>query len=62
MTSYKDNPKFCLLPFMTLNARPNGQVKVCSQAMNTIAIKKKRTVDNLKEDGGEYWNLTQEFS
>jgi len=45
---------------MTLNTRPNGQVKTCSQVMNMTAIKKRRTVDNLLEEGGEYWNLTKD--
>lgn len=29
--SWKDNPKFCILPFMVLNMRPHGTMKMCSQ-------------------------------
>jgi MoaA/NifB/PqqE/SkfB family radical SAM enzyme len=57
---YSKNKKFCLLPFMTLNTRPNGHVKPCSQVMGMTPIKKSRTADNLLEEGGEYWNLTKD--
>lgn len=58
MDYYKNNPRFCLMPFITLNTRPNGQIKPCSQVKGMIPIKKNRVVDNLLEDGGTYWNLT----
>jgi len=58
--SCKDNPKFCLLPFMTLNSRPNGQVKPCSQVMDMPPIKKNSTEDNILEQPADYWNLTKD--
>lgn len=60
MKDYKNNPKFCMLPFMTLNTRPNGHIKPCSQVMGMKPIKKGRTSDNLMTQGGEYWNLTKD--
>ena len=57
MKDYKNNPRFCLLPFMVLNTRPNGQVKTCSQAMNLIPLKKNSTVDNLLYSKEDFWNL-----
>ena len=60
MKDYKSNPKFCMLPFMTLNTRPNGQVKPCSQVMGMVPLKKDRTAENLMQPGGEYWNLTKD--
>jgi hypothetical protein len=56
---YKNNPKFCLMPFITLNTRPNGQVKPCSQVMDMPAIKINSTVDNILESKEDYLNLTK---
>ena len=58
--SCKDNPKFCLLPFITLNTRPNGQVKPCSQVMDMPAIKKSTTADTIVESTNEFFNLTKD--
>ena len=60
MKDYKKNPKFCMLPFMTLNTRPNGQIKPCSQVMGMKPIKKDRNVKNLMEPGGDFLNLTKD--
>jgi len=56
--SCKDNPKFCLLPFITLNTRPNGQVKPCSQVMDMPAIKKDSTADTILDSKTDFFNLT----
>ena len=57
---YKNNPKFCLLPFITLNTRPNGQVKPCSQVMDMPAIKHNCTADTILTANTEYLNLTKD--
>lgn len=45
---------------MTLNTRPNGQVKPCSQVMDMPPIKKNSTVENILEAPADYWNLTED--
>jgi len=57
---YKDNPKFCLMPFITLNTRPNGQVKPCSQVMDMPGIKKDTTVETILESKNRPCNLTKD--
>ena len=48
------------MPFITLNTRPNGQVKPCSQVMNMTPIKKNTTVENLIESPNPHYNLTKD--
>lgn len=55
---YKDNPKFCLMPFITLNTRPNGQVKPCSQVMGMPGIKQCTTADTILQSSNRALNLT----
>ena len=57
---YKDEPRFCLLPFITLNTRPNGQVKPCSQVMDMPGIKKNTTVETILESTNTPCNLTKD--
>lgn len=57
---YKDKPKFCLMPFITLNTRPNGQVKPCSQVMDMPGIKKDTTVETILESKNRPCNLTKD--
>lgn len=57
---YKDKPKFCLVPFITLNTRPNGQVKPCSQVMDMPGIKKDTTVETILESKNRPCNLTKD--
>lgn len=57
---YKNNPHFCLLPFMALNTRPNGGVKPCSDVMNMPPIKKNTTEVSLLDSNNDYHNLTKE--
>jgi len=57
---YKDKPKFCLLPFITLNTRPNGQVKPCSQVMDMPGIKKNTTVETILGSTNTPCNLTKD--
>lgn len=57
---YKDKSKFCLMPFITLNTRPNGQVKPCSQVMDMPGIKKDTTVETILESKNRPCNLTKD--
>ena len=57
---YKDKPKFCLMPFITVNTRPNGQVKPCSQVMDMPGIKKDTTVETILESKNRPCNLTKD--
>ena len=57
---YKDKTKFCLMPFITLNTRPNGQVKPCSQVMDMPGIKKDTTVETILESKNRPCNLTKD--
>ena len=57
---YKDNSKFCLMPFITLNTRPNGQVKPCSQVMGMPGIKKDTTVETILDSKNRACNLTKD--
>lgn len=57
---YKDNPHFCLLPFMALNTRPNGGIKPCSDVMEMPPIKKDTTEETLIDSKNEYHNLTKD--
>lgn len=57
---YKDNCRFCLMPFITLNTRPNGQVKPCSQVMDMPAIKKETTAETIEESKNPFLNLTKD--
>jgi hypothetical protein len=55
---YKENKKFCLLPFITLNTRPTGQVKPCSQVINMTGIRHNTTADT---DGYDRPPLIDDF-
>lgn len=50
--------EFCILPFITLNTRPNGQVKVCSEVMNMPSIKENTDNNTLSESKNRYYNLS----
>lgn len=58
--NYKSNCKFCLMPFITLNTRPNGQVKPCSQVMDMPGIKKETTSETILESKNDFLNLTKD--
>ena len=57
---YKDDPHFCLLPFMALNTRPNGGVKPCSEVKDMPPIKKDTTEETLIDSKNTYHSLTNE--
>ena len=61
---YKENKKFCLLPFITLNTRPTGQVKPCSQVRNMTGIRHNTTADTKDYDRppliDDFLNLTRD--
>ena len=48
------------MPFITLNTRPNGQVKPCSQVMDMPGIKKDTTVETILESKNRACNLTKD--
>ena len=57
---YKDNPHFCLLPFMALNTRPNGGVKPCSEVKDMPPIRKETNELTLVSSKNDYHSLTDE--
>ena len=57
---YKKNEKFCLMPFITLNTRPNGQVKPCSQVMGMPGLKKDTTAEDILNSKNDFLNLTKD--
>lgn len=57
---YKNDPYFCILPFMALNTRPNGGVKPCSEVMGMSPIKQNTTEETLVDSTNPYHNLTKE--
>ena len=57
---YDKAPKFCLMPFITLNTRPNGQVKPCSQVMGMPGIKAESTVETILSSTSPACNLTKD--
>jgi len=57
---YNKQNKFCLLPFITLNTRPNGQVKPCSQVMGLTGIRKDTTVEDIMSSNNDFLDLTKD--
>lgn len=57
---YKENPHFCLLPFMALNTRPNGGVKICSEVKDMPPLRKNTNEETLVESTNPYHSLTNE--
>lgn len=53
----KNNPRFCIVPFMVLNTRTTGGVKPCSE-VDMPLIKKGSNVDNIYDIKSYQLNLT----
>ncbi|MCS7316871.1 MAG: twitch domain-containing radical SAM protein [Candidatus Dojkabacteria bacterium] len=58
MEDYDKKEKFCIVPFILLNTRPNGTIKPCSEVQNMDSIHKDKTYQEmLTNDKKTYWNL-----
>lgn len=58
MEDYSKKEKFCIIPFILLNTRPNGTIKPCSEVQNMDSIHKDKTYEEMiNNNDKEYWNL-----